>query len=517
MPVHRGEQGMAIATIVVLLILVAVAIIMGRSRFLPELMLDQRSVTETNLRRISDALVQYATLNRRLPCPASTTSDSGDAEPDSANPTCSAAGGTVPWRSLALDRKTALDGWGRKISYRVFSGSTGFTQTNGVDMTNCNKHSNLQATTKLEYGTTSPYPDYNSVDPSTGACRSVINPSGLPQINVKPTYFGKFFEGKGLEGRDQDNNVVPSTGIAKDRFAFVLISHGVRSAGAYTAQGIVQQDVEAPSGARELLNVSQTPGPSGPYGVGAPSGPEVLHSSSAFFDDIVHYMSIGELIGKAGLAERVWDDPKPIVDAAQAALNPPPPPPPLTTASQSFDAAAIAAAGGNTSQFNTGLGTLNFGSFTVTALGDTARNVGFDRNTGAGIGSIGTGSNSETTATMNRATNEGLRFQFTQAGRYLGVTLSRFGDQSGERERVSFDFVIGGSTVRVTKVACRTGDGRVNFTINPGGDFDQVTIEPRLTEYFNFNSTLIVAAIATCPSTNPTCDAPGAIASENCP
>jgi len=160
---------------------------------------------------------------------------------------------------------------------------------------------------------------------------------------------------------------------------------------------------------------------------------------------------------------------------------------------------------------------LNFGSFTVTAFGDTARSVGFDRNVGTGIGSIGTGSNSESTATMNRATNEGLRFQFAQTGRYLGVTLSRFGDQSGERERVSFDFVIGGSTVRVTKIACRTGDGRVNFTINPGGNFDEVTIEPRLTEFFNYNSTLIVAAIATCPSTNPTCAAPGAVPSEDCP
>ncbi|MBL0142720.1 MAG: hypothetical protein IPP91_11620 [Betaproteobacteria bacterium] len=279
-------------------------------------------------------------------------------------------------------------------------------------------------------------------------------------------------------------------------YAFILVSHGESGAGAFVAEGGTR--IAPPSaGTREYPNTQA----SGTYALWSYSVPGTATSDAAFFDDIVVAVSASDLINSARLTAKSWDAPAP----------------PPTTASQEFTAASIAAAGGNSTQFNTGRNSLNFGTFTVTAFGDTARNVGFDLNVGTGIGAIGTGSNSQTTATANRATNEGLTFSFTQTGRYLGVTLGRFGSESGELERVSFDFVIGGSAIRITKIACRTGDGRANFTINPGGDFDQVTIEPRLTQFFNFSSTLNVSAIATCPSTNAACAAPGAIASEDCP
>ena len=49
MRVRRGERGMAVATIVVLLILVALAIVMGRGFLQSGLGLDQRVVIETPL------------------------------------------------------------------------------------------------------------------------------------------------------------------------------------------------------------------------------------------------------------------------------------------------------------------------------------------------------------------------------------------------------------------------------------------------------------------------------------
>jgi len=461
----RHQQGLAAAAIIVVLIVVAVALMVGRGFFSPDLALAQRSVTEANLRRISDALVQYASLNRRLPCPASGSLDTGDANPDAATTACASADGTVPWRSLALERKAALDGWGRKISYRVFGGAGGFTQADGVSMTLCN--SSLD-------------PPLDSALDANSLCKAADATTVVPPNTPK-----QFLDARG------NMLVVQELGTARNGNAFVLISHGESGLGAWAAEGGARSEMPNAAG-KEYTNAQA----GGTYWIESRSDNTVSPAATAHFDDVVVYKPFADFVKDVKLTERAWGNP---------------------FGSTTFTAAAIAAAGGDATQFNTGRSTLNFGSFTVTAFGDTARNVGFDRNVGTGIGSIGTGSNSETTATMNRATNEGLRFQFTQTGRYLGVTLSRFGDQSGERERVSFDFVIGGSTVRVTKMACRSGDGRVNFTINPGGNFDEVTIEPRLTEYFNYNSTLIVAAIATCPSTNATCTAPGAIASEDCP
>jgi len=112
-----------------------------------------------------------------------------------------------------------------------------------------------------------------------------------------------------------------------------------------------------------------------------------------------------------------------------------------------------------------------------------------------------------------------LRFVFDVPVRYLGITLNRFGDTFGERERVRFRFTVGGSTVRITKTACRSdsNDGVVNYTLNPGGDFDEVFVEPRSTQFGSFDSTLLVGSIATCPSTNAACTAPGALPANDSP
>ena len=49
--------------------------LLGRSYFRSDVILDQREVTDANLRRVSEALVQFASLNQRLPCPAAGNSE----------------------------------------------------------------------------------------------------------------------------------------------------------------------------------------------------------------------------------------------------------------------------------------------------------------------------------------------------------------------------------------------------------------------------------------------------------
>jgi hypothetical protein len=466
MPSRRSEKGLAAAAIVVVLILVAVALVLGRGFFQPAETLTQRARTDANLRRISDALVQYASLNQRLPCPASGNLDTGDANPDAASATCAADDGTVPWRTLALGRDAALDGWGRKISYRVFSGATGFTQAGGVSMTNCN--SSLG------------YPFDTSLATPGSLCKPATYPPNTP---------AQFLAARG------NMLVVQDMGTARTGNAFVLISHGATGQGAYAAEGGTRSPLPNASGSEYPNALS-----AGPFMIVAHSGPTVTSDQAAHFDDVLAYKSFADLNREAKLPERAWGIPP-------------------TISSTTFDAAAIAAAGGDTANFNTGQNTLDFGTFTVTAYGATARNVSFDRDVGTGIGSIGTGSNSESAATINEATNEELLFQFDVPARYLGITLRRFGDTLGERERVRFRFLVGASTVSISKVACRddNNDGVVNYTLNPTGDFTQVYVETRTTQWGTYDSTLIVGALATCPSSNPTCTAPGAVPANDCP
>lgn len=462
----RHQQGLAAAAVLIVLILVAVALVLGRGFVQPGISLDQRAATEANLRRVTDALVLYASLNQRLPCPARGDVDAGTADPETATDTCASPDGVVPWRTLTLRRDAALDGWGRKISYRVFAGPTGFTQANGVSMTNCN--ASLASTF-----------DTSLLMPGS-LCKPATIPPNIPQ---------QFLDARG------NMLVVQELGTARNGNAFVLVSHGESGRGAFAAEGGVRAPLPNSAG-NEYSNAQA----GGTYWLNARSAASVAPDDSAHFDDTVAYMSFADLNRTAKLPAREWGIPS-------------------TIASVPFDAAAVAAAGGNTASFNTGQNSLDFGTFTVTAFGDTARNVSFDPFSGGGIGTIGTGSNSQTTATINFATNEELRFNFDVPGRYLGITLNRFGDTFGERERVRFRFTIGGSTVRITKTACRNdnNDGVVNYTVNPGGDFDEVYVEARSTQGDNFNSAFLVGAIATCPSTNSACKAPGALPANDCP
>lgn len=478
----RSQQGLAAAAVILLIILGAVALILGRGIFQPSADLGRREATSVAMTKISKALVDFAALNRRLPCPARGDMDTGDADPSTAAATCTAAGGVVPWKALALRREDALDGWGRKISYRVFSGTTGFTQAEGVSMSNCN--TSLDPPLDSALGSAATCPDVGT----SNCCKSSSVVTFTPA--VPPNTPTQWLTARG------NMVVVNDLGTTRNGNAFVLISHGATGLGAFLAEGGTRTALPNASG-NEYLN-TQT---GDTYWMVAQSAATVASSEAAHFDDLVTYKSLTELMQDVKLSQRAWGNP---------------------FATTPFTSTALAAAGGNTAQFNLGQQSLNLGTYTVTAWADnlaTVRNVSFDRDAASGIGSIGTGSNSETAATVNFATDEELQFQFTTQGRYLGVTLRRFGDTSGERERVRFRFTIGGSPVNITKTACRddNNDGVVNFTLNPGGDFDEVFIEPRSTQFFNYDSTLIVGAIATCPSTNSSCAAPGAIAANDCP
>ncbi|MBI3776801.1 MAG: prepilin-type N-terminal cleavage/methylation domain-containing protein [Gammaproteobacteria bacterium] len=85
----------------------------------------RRIETEKTLEQIKEALIGFAMVNGRLPCPANPSAPTGTptagveritAAPPA--PACGAAGeyGVVPWVTLGVSE---LDAWGRRFTYRV--------------------------------------------------------------------------------------------------------------------------------------------------------------------------------------------------------------------------------------------------------------------------------------------------------------------------------------------------------------------------------------------------------------
>lgn len=83
------------------------------------------ALTNQRLEAIRLSLVNFVTVNGRLPCPAPYDKGTGAASPAVSSNTCAAVNvpsGAVPWKDLGMSSSDVLDGWSRKISYRVFSG-----------------------------------------------------------------------------------------------------------------------------------------------------------------------------------------------------------------------------------------------------------------------------------------------------------------------------------------------------------------------------------------------------------
>lgn len=105
------------------LVLVIIALVIGSMLVPLSTQVELRNVSETRklLAEIREALLGYAVVNGRLPCPASATVVSGtptagiEAALD-ATGQCPRPAGVVPWATLGVSE---TDAWGRRLTYRV--------------------------------------------------------------------------------------------------------------------------------------------------------------------------------------------------------------------------------------------------------------------------------------------------------------------------------------------------------------------------------------------------------------
>ena len=440
---------------------------------------DERNETLQRLAAAAAALDRYGAANARLPCPADGAVNTGLEVLDDVDPTkCKYSDtGTLPWLTLGLNSDAGLDAWGRKISYRVYTGPQGsLTQAGGINMVECDLYD--------------PAPVAKT---ATGLCDPHVDPL------MHRTLATTFIANKGLTVNDYN----------KDRLvAYVLISHGATGGGGWPVSG--GNRLPMPGG-DELKNTQADN-----FVARAFSDPDDADKPAKHFDDLLVFATIPDLVKRAGLEARNWPDP------------PLPPPPP--TIAVSFDRPTLTGALGGNPSANTGQSSINFGYVTVSALDSSgnAQNVSFDGSgPNQGIGGVTNGGDLSSGV---GGPDETLRLDLVDHRRKLAFALDGFGYQSTffgfpiwfERVEVRFYDVSGATATlqsTVTKVGCHADGGMATFSIDSGVDFNRVELTPLETTWFSTTnaSSFLVSEVAVCDATVTSCQTAAQTAANECP
>jgi hypothetical protein len=430
------------------------------------------------------AFVQFIAANGRLPCPASPVLDTG-VEVTNVDGVCDATGdqGSVPWASIGARSDDAIDPWGGKVSYRVYTGTAGsLTQVGGASMIECDLVEQTPVAPTLV---------------TTGSRGGLCSPNSNVTYRATPpgdyVTANTFLYNKGL--------VVTDAGADKNGIAYVLISHGPTGFGAYTATG-VRKDLPNNAG-EEFVNTSAA-GPGVKFRLKAASSPGTDPASAVHFDDLVSYRTIDDLIRLAGQGARDWPDPTFGRRAIETAIGAP-----VTSGSGI----------GQVSVTLTGVVATGFaGSVTSELSFVEAADVSW-----AGIGVAGGGS-----ALIQSSANEFLVLQFTETtNTKFAATLGDFGTYGGTfSETVAFFFFSGG--IAGTNVAtfgglgCHIDGGLASFSMDVGAAYDTVAIVaiPAFesgTATFSGISAFVVSDVKSCPTTDALCTTSLANAANTCP
>jgi len=277
----RNSRGAALLAVVTVLALAVIIVLSGILLGTSEILAGRVERTLDQLKRIEDAMIQFVAVNGRLPCPANGALDTGIENPADPNPqngtaTCATLVGTVPWHTLGISQDFGLDAWGQKISYRMYHGATGLTQTGGASMTDCDLY---------DTGLSVPLP-------ANGLCEAATHDNTAEQ----------FLFNKGLTFDNKGNT---TTGVA-----FVLISHGPTGNRAFLRGGIQKLRPNAANVPEWANATNDTANPAQRIFYARDfSDSSVSPADTNHFDDLISFVRIDELIRKAARGPRDWPDP----------------------------------------------------------------------------------------------------------------------------------------------------------------------------------------------------------------
>jgi Tfp pilus assembly protein PilV len=482
----RRQEGLAGALVAVVLVIAAVIAL--ASLALSRVTSTSRAGEQTSvqLASVADAIEQFAAATGRLPCPAdpslpTTNAAWGDEAVPSPNVgACTFPAGTVPWRTVGAKAGEALDSWGWKVSYRVFSGTTALagslTQENGATMVKC-----------------------DTLEPTAGGATAVSgvkgglcvpDPDPVGDTTLRSTRESAFLLNKGLALNEKSE--AGAVVKANSDVAYLLVSHGPTGLGAYTSTGVRST---LPASGDELDNTN----PIGPFVI-KPFSRGTDSSTPAHFDDRIFYRTLPDLIQRTKLGARNWAESLPAGSTALTFDRP-------TLEGTDLGAGFTTGAAGSVGRV-----TVSFTGVVATGVGSGGSDISFgDAGGFPGIGVAGGGS-----ALLQSAVGELISFELsTNTNRKFAATLGDFGTYGGGRyqETAIFAFLQSGTFIDF-KIGqgCRIDGGLASFQMDVAGDFDQVIIAAYNaldTVDMSYDvadlSAFLVSDIAACPASATAC------------
>jgi len=288
-PRARGQNGFMLMVVILAMLTIALTVLVSKTGDLVAAYGKRFSAAGEKFSQIQNALVGFAGVNQRLPCPASPTGAANPGWPDDkplglpASTTCQYPGGIVPWKALGLSQEQVTDEWGQLISYRVYDGSIGLTQNYGASAVDCDTD-NLTTV---------------NVAPTTAGLCNAVN-------GTHDTLRSDFIFGKGLSVHDFGSD--PNTANVLN-VAYVLISHGPSGLGGYLGNGI--RRAMPATDARDYANTQESPSF---FIKQAVSSADTVPGTTGHYDDVVAYLKISDLLSLSGLDARNWPELPPIKD-----------------------------------------------------------------------------------------------------------------------------------------------------------------------------------------------------------
>ena len=260
-----------------------------------------RDLTQAKLKNIEAAILNYVVVNRRLPCPADgrlavTNPLAGIEDTRNAVQSCTnnQAAGVVPYATIGLSAADGQDAWYNMITYRV---AYGLTANNALDMSWCDPAGSAAA-------------DTHAVMTTYSICKPTCTATTLATNCTSPM---NFLSGKGLNIA-VDNLATPTLIMDRATYtgaAYVLISHGENTYGAYTPDGMLRTTatvkvqgtaLEPPNANAPTATISSAAEPISPFR-DAPYL-DFIGNPATYFDDLIVHPSLMSLIQKAQLGPR---------------------------------------------------------------------------------------------------------------------------------------------------------------------------------------------------------------------
>lgn len=460
-PRRSANAGSALAMLILILVGLVGGFIFIAGNLVPSKKLALRAADQSSFAAINEALVRFVQVNKRLPCPANGAANpQTGAEERPSDTACGYPAGVVPWTDLGLPKSAATDSHGRLYAYRVYAGATGFTRTDGLNLSNC-----LDSDSLVVYALSGPG--------SPATCNATTHENTRSD----------FFESKGLSVSDR--------GSVKAKVAYALISHGATGYGAYTSTDPPTQLTLPNASSKEFLNA----GSLGTYWILDPSASTIGVDDAAHYDDEVSYRLAADIVAAAKIGGRPW---------------------PLYTHFGRLNATGFAAPA--TGNVNTGVSTrkiaMTGGPVMVGAFATGSTRYISSMPVGAyyGIGAMTTSGGGGQLTTSN---SEGLTFDFRVKRRFLKVTLANF-NIVAEAERAQLTFYDDTTQVaQLTKQACSGTGTSAAFTVDVGTaygkEFTKVDVQALSRLGVSATSNFIVASIAACQyddAAHPACTLP---------